>query len=274
MSYVMRSARSLVSPHFSPANISDLQLWLDASDSSTVTTTSGAVTAWMSKDPNSRNFTQSLTSHRPSYSSTTFNGLNTMDFSDDSLRSTSTASTWSFLHNGTLHTGFFLVKFGKVANPGVIYGMWGNYAGDSAQRGAYLIWRDEGAPLKRMSHSVVRGVFGTVTVENQTSGGTVPSQQFVLQTLRADPGNSTLADRSEVVASGTTDKNNTRSPEPATADANRTLEIGSGGQHGTGVVNWRMTGEIAEMIIYAKKLSDAEYNSVVAYLEDKWGASL
>lgn len=53
-------------------------LWLDAADSSTVTTVSGAVSQWSDKSGNIINATQSTAANRPSYSNNTisFDGVN------------------------------------------------------------------------------------------------------------------------------------------------------------------------------------------------------
>ena len=48
-------------------------LWLDAADTSTVTTVSGAVSQWNDKSGNGRNATQGTAGSRPAYSSTGFN---------------------------------------------------------------------------------------------------------------------------------------------------------------------------------------------------------
>ena len=74
-------------------------LWLDAADSSTITTVSGAVSQWSDKSGNGRNATQSTASARPVQTSNALNGYPavTFDGTDDLLTINS-----SFLSSTTL----------------------------------------------------------------------------------------------------------------------------------------------------------------------------
>ena len=54
---------------FTPGSISNLKLWLDASDSGTITESSGSVGQWSDKSGNGRNASQSTSSSQPIYSS-------------------------------------------------------------------------------------------------------------------------------------------------------------------------------------------------------------
>lgn len=56
-------------------------LWLDAADSSTVTTVSSAVSQWNDKSGNARNCVQSSSGLRPAYESAAINGRNAIGFS-------------------------------------------------------------------------------------------------------------------------------------------------------------------------------------------------
>jgi hypothetical protein len=55
-------------------------LWLDASDSATVTTVSGTVSQWNDKSGNGRNATQGTAGNRPTYTTAGQNGLNVITF--------------------------------------------------------------------------------------------------------------------------------------------------------------------------------------------------
>jgi hypothetical protein len=67
-------------------------IWLDASDSSSVVTVSGAVSQWNDKSGNNRNATQGTSARQPVYTSARLNGLNviTFDGADDFMDITTT----------------------------------------------------------------------------------------------------------------------------------------------------------------------------------------
>ena len=68
-------------------------LWLDAADSSTVTTVSGAVSQWSDKSGNGRDASQPTSSNRPSYETATLNGKAVLGFNGTNswIRTTSFA---------------------------------------------------------------------------------------------------------------------------------------------------------------------------------------
>ena len=78
---------------FNPKSISGLAQWLDASDASTLTLASGAVSAWSDKSGNGRNASQATAASRPT--TTTVNGKTALSFdgTDDGLDFTGTSRT-------------------------------------------------------------------------------------------------------------------------------------------------------------------------------------
>jgi hypothetical protein len=65
---------------FSPDSIAGLQLWLDSSDESAITQSSGSVSEWNDKSGNGNNAVQATGSYQPTYPGTSFNGLATLSF--------------------------------------------------------------------------------------------------------------------------------------------------------------------------------------------------
>jgi hypothetical protein len=65
---------------FSPDSVAGLQLWLDSSDASTITQSSGSVSQWNDKSGNNNNAVQATGSLQPTYPGTSFNGLSTVSF--------------------------------------------------------------------------------------------------------------------------------------------------------------------------------------------------
>jgi fibronectin type 3 domain-containing protein len=66
---------------WSPALLPSLALWLDASDSNTITLASGAVSQWNDKSGNGRNVAQATSTKQPAYTVAGQNGLNVVTFS-------------------------------------------------------------------------------------------------------------------------------------------------------------------------------------------------
>jgi hypothetical protein len=86
---------------FNPKSISGLYLWLDGSNSSSVTLNSGNVSQWRDLSGGGRHFSQATGGAQPAYTSAGQNGQNCLTF-DGSRRLVSdlAASNWAFLHNG------------------------------------------------------------------------------------------------------------------------------------------------------------------------------
>jgi hypothetical protein len=68
-----------------PLALASLELWLDASDDTSITHTSNAVSQWSDKSGNSKHATQSTADSKPSTNTATLNGLNVLDFTGDFL---------------------------------------------------------------------------------------------------------------------------------------------------------------------------------------------
>lgn len=70
-----------LTPLFTPTQIPNCRLWLDAADSSTITLSGSNVTQWNDKSGNSFNAVQTVTGKYPSYASTAVNGLSAIQTS-------------------------------------------------------------------------------------------------------------------------------------------------------------------------------------------------
>lgn len=80
--------------NFSPLSLKPV-VWLDASDTSTITSSSGNVSQWGDKSGNGYNFTQATTANQPKTGTNTINGLNviTFDGTNDSMLNASVPAT-------------------------------------------------------------------------------------------------------------------------------------------------------------------------------------
>ena len=76
---------------FSPLDLSPV-LWLDASDTSTITEVGGAVSQWDDKSGNGNDVVQATAALQPTTGTRTLNGLNVLDFTSDALANALTIS--------------------------------------------------------------------------------------------------------------------------------------------------------------------------------------
>lgn len=79
-------------PFFSPRSITGCSLWFDATDSSTITLSSGSLTQWNDKSGNGKNFTAVSGFANATVSSAYQNGLNVFNFSGNGLYRTPAGS--------------------------------------------------------------------------------------------------------------------------------------------------------------------------------------
>ena len=70
---------------FRPATLSSLNLWLDASDGTSITHSSNAVSQWNDLSGNNNHATQGSADHKPTYSDTGMSGKAGLDFDNDKL---------------------------------------------------------------------------------------------------------------------------------------------------------------------------------------------
>jgi len=246
---------------FNPTSIAGCQLWLDASDTATISLSGSAVTQWNDKSGNSRNFAQSTSGNRPLSGTRSQNSLNIIDFdgTDDRLVSSSAASTWTFLHNGTEYTVFFAaVKDGDNYTD-----LLGNNGGASANIGVDFAE----ANSNRLNHFVARGVSGTAVLDNITGSGVVSG--FHYWSAQAKPSDATASNRSAIrYKNGSAVTNNSQTGAVNTSAPSFDLTVGDDKGNTTSLP---FNGGLGEIIIYNSYLSAGDMTTVNSYLATKWG---
>ncbi|MGH7237182.1 MAG: hypothetical protein ACREGF_01460, partial [Candidatus Saccharimonadales bacterium] len=98
---------------FDPSKLANLALWLDASDSATITQVANAVSQWNDKSGNSNNVTQGTGANQPVTNSFTINSLNAISFTSSKSMAvpsemysyTNGANTSFFVHKNNVTTG-------------------------------------------------------------------------------------------------------------------------------------------------------------------------
>jgi hypothetical protein len=245
-------------------------LWLDASDSSTITTVSGNVSEWRDKSGNDRHFEQATSDSRPALTAAGLNGLDvlTFDGTDDRLASTAAASTWAFMHN--------------KSSGSTVYAVFTHSAGDdrdailstegllSGNIGYSLIAEGLSTSVDAIRQWVSRGVTGSVAVNALSADNMVAASTATLicSIVNQNGPTDTFPARADLVVNGTVQvRTNSAIGDPSTAAPTANMSIGSNGP-GTGAF---LGGFIAELIIRTGLDGTTDRQLVEGYLAHKWG---
>jgi hypothetical protein len=244
------------------------QLWLDASDSSTITQSSGSVSQWNNKG-SLGNFTQGSAGSQPTTGVTTLNGLNVLDFANDFLIAANSAE-WKFLHDGTVFELFGVVRVGNTANPDAFLNIIGNNGGSGTKIGFSLFYDDRSSISANdvIRHRVHNG--GTRPLENDSANDYFTPNQFAIISAFTDPSNATAADRGEFRTNGDSlVKNNTSTGTPSTSNPTHALEIcGDGAARNS-------ANSVAEIIVISgANATSTNRTNIINYLSDKWGITI
>ena len=274
-----------VAPSFTPADLTGLQLWLDASDSSTVlnsispntpATDGQTVRRWLDKSGNDLHAEQYTAANQPLLDADGQNskGVLTFDGVNDYLLS-GTTSSFNFLHDGTESLVVIVAKAGATANPDATYSFLSTGTG-TADVGYALIYRDRSINSENnsLSNSVGRNVQGAYAVDSRTNDVLLPNQYNIIENV-IDADNATAANRSlSIVNGGAEFGDNALTNAPVASDADVAMHIG---------VTWASTtpgnfsswllGGIAELII-CNDPNTALRSNLRTYLANKWGITL
>lgn len=251
---------------WTPTEISP-DLWLDASDTTTITESGGSVSQWNNKGSKG-NFTQATGAVQPTTGASTLNGLNVLDFAGDYLTATN-QNEWKFLSDGTDHIIGLVAKFGTTANPDTVYLFLGNSQTDSPAVGSAFLWDDRSSISRNNALSVFysAGVSGSPSIES-FNNDTVTANTFTVVSALLDPDNGTAANRLALhINGGSAISNNTKTQAVSASNPTYALQVGAAGNN-----LLPMTGSIAELVI-ASGANATETNRAKLrdYLNTKWG---
>jgi hypothetical protein len=243
---------------FSPLSIANCKLWLDASDTATISLSGSSVTQWNDKSTNGFNVTQATGARQPSSGINTQNSLNVITFGGDDLVAAATASDWNFLHNSTGAT-IFVALF---SNTSAVYGELLCTSASSATSGMY----SQRSATDQISIAIERGVAGQRASE--LDAGTLTDNQASYFSAVIDTGNATAVNRLIYKVKGGADlTGNIKTGAASAANASFALRIGSSSTSGAD----GFSGRICEIIMYSGILSGTDITSVNSYLGTKWG---
>ena len=247
--------------------VANPSLWLDASDGTTFTYSSGTVVSqWTDKSTNAYQFTNSSTSAQPSRSGTQ-NGKTTVIFdgSNDTLyESTKSKSIFNYLHNGSGATVFFAKKLTSTASAELAVLGTCTEAGGT-QRGFFA--GDHYPPTTSLYGGIGTGTTG----ENAFNDTTYTNSTWEIRTYKSDPNNATSGDKLPSFLNLGAQINSTSANLTTASTSNASGWLGIGAVNNGSLTRYYFNGEIAEILFYPSVLSNGDKDSVVTYLKTKWG---
>lgn len=253
---------------FHPLQIANCQLWLDAAQI-TGLVDADPVTTWNDLSGNARNASQATSANKPTYRTSQINGLPVVRFDGtDDFMTAGSAANWVFLHDAGGHTIYIVFEVagdGAPTDPNALYSILDTCDILQANVG-YALFYDDRVSIPRNNRLFTlayRGTGGTFTYLLDSGDGYVSPQTAY-----------TFSDRYENAISGndaTGQKNADAeigvetSSAPSSSNPTYTLQIGRrGGGTGFGDV------DIAELLLYDGRHSDAQRAQIRTYLRGKW----
>jgi hypothetical protein len=231
-------------------------LWLDGSDESTITASSGRVTEWRDKSGNNRH-AGSGGGSSPLVAVASLNGLNTLQFDsiDRSVSIPSSEDMFNALHSGKGHV-FFV--WGRDIDSGTRSTVMGN-RGSFANSTGFRLFLGAGGNAQTLS--VTAGGDEVRTANIGFRALSVGEFGIFEARFSIDEGD----DKVTILNDGS-EPTQTRSgtAAPSGGNASRTLVIGGDDQGQT------LLGKMAEVVICTTALSQADIERVEGYLAYKW----
>jgi hypothetical protein len=219
---------------FSPSEISGMNLWLDATDSSTITASSNSVSQWRDKSGSNHHFEQSTAGNQPTTGSASINGKNAMSFdgsdrmTNDNISFTGTHSIYVVASSSSSGGSYTRIL---ENNPRLFFGKGNGNNDFAAFYGNGGSWHDvdTNSPAKSLANACILAVDNNNSVATPYVNGTAQNTK-----------NGTMPTLTGL-----------------------TLGAQSNG-------NQAWSGPIGEILVFTAKLSDSERQQVEGYLAHKW----
>lgn len=241
---------------FDPLSLSPA-LWLDASDTATITATGGQVSQWRDKSGNSRHVSQSTGTAQPQQVASVLNGNSVVQFdgADDYLW-----NTQPFMWAAGRANIFVVLKAPAQSDT-----RWLGEGSATSTRPLYLPAQQArfatNAGLTEHLSAFYRDDNNNIFLGNQESFLPEVFQDDWKIMIWRDTGN-----RIDAYTDG-----QTQSKSYSRAGRTMTLDRFAIGSVLRSAASNHMQVEIAELLVYTSLLSDAEINEVCSYLASKWG---
>ena len=237
---------------FSPLDLTP-QLWLDADDSSTITSSSGNVSQWNDKSGNTYHVTQATGTAQPKTGTVTRNSRNVLDFDGTNhylIRETDTALG----RNVTGLTVYWVASF-DAGGSGLVVGFATNTAVNATR---------VSSGFNTSTQFTASGRTLDADASAAANSSTLATGTWYANCAVFDYANTDL----NLYVNRTADGSNT-SYQTATTTSNTDslrLTVGAGG----GLAQ-KVNGQIAEILVYHSAHSSTDRQKVFDYLDDKWG---
>ncbi len=226
---------------FSPQDITNLVGWWDASSPTTVINTAGAVSEWRDMSGKNNTLVQPTGAQKPTTGTRTLNGLNVLDF-DGTADNLIAPSALYGLSNG--ENTFFIV-------------MVDDNTGDAQHR----FIGGTGAGTERF---IMQNTATNLTALNRLTSASGPQ----ITVARDTSPHIAVSRRSLVDHTIWQDGSSTGSTANQESFTMTSLIIGAQAFNAN-----RLNGVLAEVIFFNRALTNAEINTVSAYLAAKWGTT-
>ena len=246
-------------------------LWIDASDETTITDTAGAISQVDDKSGNSRHFG---IRGNPQTGVDTVNALNVISCTNDALVSNDTASTWSFLHDGTECQVYAVMAVApNNSNPNDLLTMVATCDSSTANVGFALYYDDRsGSGFNNGTFAGVAGASsGNWVAQVDARSTSVMSRGTLLSSVLLDVDDALDAAKMRFKLSG--------SGITATSVSSSTASSSASAPTGTLVLGGLATnttfniddGYICEVIIVEGAYDKDRDEKIEGYLSHKWG---
>ncbi len=256
---------------FDPRYIAGCKMWLDGSDSSSVSRNAGNVVEWRDKSGNGTHATQFTAASQPAYNSTGLNSRGVVEFdATESLTWASSTATFNYLHNATGGTIFMVLLNDTAADPNAIRYILTNSNTSSASTGIGFFFDDRASVSRNngLVAGVNRGVSGQATSSGLASNAFPAANAYAVLSVAFDNANATAASRLIARVNGTAlSMGNTFTNAAATGNAATNMIMGNFGGGGA------LRG-VAEMAFYEGVLSTTSLARLESYAGAKWGITI
>jgi hypothetical protein len=235
--------------NFNPLSLSPA-LWLDASDTATITESGGSVSQWNDKSGNGRNVTQGTGANQPTTGTTTINNRNALSFDGNDAISAATAQ---FI-NGTdgSWSAFAVAQTTTVA------------AGIATVVDADNEVGNRPPQMIRRSAADVQAIRIHGGVVTDAAGATLTANKSFMASA-VQVGSTTI----EAWVNGASDGSSALSGSSATRTS--TLQVGA--HLNVSVFSQYWNGLIAEVLVFDRALTTSERLALERHLIAKWGVT-